>query len=183
MPPSPKSETISYEPSLKPGGQRSRVATGLLSSVCAQPSSDSTSRRRSGSWSHAAARYSGRAPGSLARAAWYKDSIRAHRSGSMLSFMLHLVDKPSFGQAPIPVDALSRDAEYSSNLLGREATKEAHLNNLCFARVEPGQQFQSSIQEHKVQVQFRCDRQLFTQVHTRRPRPCSGVIDQNAAHD
>src|SRR6516225_10807284 len=145
MPPSPKSETISYEPSLKPRGQRSRVVTGLLSSVCAQPSSDSTSQRRSGSWSHAVARYSDRAPGSLARAAWYKDSIRAHRSGSMFSLTLHLVDEPSLGQAPIPVNALSRDVEYCSNLLGREATKEAHLNNLCFARVEPGQRFQNSI--------------------------------------
>src|SRR6516165_11692254 len=139
MPPAPRSETISYEANLKPGGQRSRVATGLLSSVCAQPSSDSTSRRRSGSRSQAVARYSWRSPGSLASAAWYRDSIRAQRAGSMLSFALHFMNEPCLSQAPVPMDGLYRDAKYSGNLLGRETSKETHLDNLCFARIKAGQ--------------------------------------------
>src|SRR5258706_7751508 len=140
---------------------------------------------------HACRRNASRFSGERSRTAWSSLSSCLHRSGSIAPSAAEFAVKPQLGDAPVASHRGRRYFENFGRLLYAESAKEAHLDDLHFARIETGQCVQGIIERDKITLFVRRpiaahNSDLF-QRDMRHTRPtfyvmAPGMVNQYAPH-
>ena len=106
---------------------------------CQHESSASTSRR--GFIAAARAGDEGVTRQAVVSAAWHTASISAQDGGSRMALVLQLAQQPEPGQPPVPLHGIGGHRETDGDLVDRQPTEEAPLDNGRLTCVHNRQQF------------------------------------------
>src|SRR5258708_7781990 len=124
----------------------SRKASAFGSKV----SRERASRSSRSSPAHACLRKASRSSGERSSTACSSLSSCFHRSESIACPAAQFAVQPELGDAPVAPHGGGRHFEYFGRLLHAESPKEAHLDDLHFARIETGQCVHRIIERHQV---------------------------------
>src|SRR5271166_4839401 len=133
-----------------------RAATSIaglsrkLPAACCDASNERISRSRTSSPAHACRRNASRSSGGRSSADCSRPSTCFQRSESIGRPARQFAVEPSLGGAPVAHHGDGRYFEHLSRLFHAESAKEAHLDDLHLARIEPRQRIHRGIECHQV---------------------------------